>query len=94
MVSYCNASKRFSPDGTPAVDSVSFEVTEGQALVILGFSGSGNSTLLKMTNHLLEMTSGNILLDGEDISKCDCSSLGRKIGYAFQGAGLFSHYSV
>lgn len=94
MISYCNVSKRFSTDGTPAVDSVSFEVAEGEALVILGSSGSGKSTLLKMTNRLLEMTSGNILLDGEDISKCDCISLCRKIGCVFQGLGLFPHYSV
>ncbi len=94
MISYRNVSKRFSADVPPAVDSVSFEVAEGETLVILGSSGSGKSTLLKMTNRLLEMSSGNILLDGEDISNCDAISLRRKIGYVFQGVGLFPHYSV
>ncbi len=94
MISYRNVSKRFGPDAAPAVDSVSFDVAEGETLVLLGSSGSGKSTLLKLTNRLLEPTAGNIALDGEDIAWGDPVSLRRKIGYVFQGIGLFPHYSV
>ncbi len=94
MISYRDISKRFSADAPPAVDSVSFDVAEGETLVLLGSSGSGKSTLLKMTNRLLEPTSGRIALDGEDITGGDPVDLRRKIGYVFQGIGLFPHYSV
>ena len=94
MISYCNVSKRFSSEGSPAVDSVTFDVAEGETLVLLGSSGSGKSTLLKMTNRLLEPTSGRISLDGEDVMRGDPVKLRRKMGYVFQGIGLFPHYSV
>jgi osmoprotectant transport system ATP-binding protein len=94
MISYRNVSKRFGPNAAPAVDSVSFDVAEGETLVLLGSSGSGKSTLLKLTNRLLEPTEGNIALDGEDTAWGDPVNLRRKIGYVFQGIGLFPHYSV
>ena len=94
MISYCNVSKRFNSEGSPAVDSVTFDVADGETLVLLGSSGSGKSTLLKMTNRLIEPTSGRISLDGEDVMRGDPVKLRRKMGYVFQGIGLFPHYSV
>lgn len=77
-----------------AVRDITFEVHEGETVVLLGTSGSGKTTLLKLTNRLIEPTSGGIEVDGEDISKQDPILLRRKIGYVFQGIGLFPHLTV
>jgi len=77
-----------------AVDRVSLRVEPGQLLVLLGGSGSGKTTTLKMINRLIEPTSGRILLDGEDVGGLPAHELRRRIGYAFQKIGLFPHMTV
>lgn len=93
MISFRNVSKSF-PGGTYAVKDVSFEVQRGETLVLLGSSGSGKTTLLRLVNRLIEPTSGQITLDGKDVSAQDPVQLRRKIGYVFQGIGLFPHLTV
>ena len=63
-------------------------------MVLLGESGCGKTTTLKMINRLIEPTSGKILVDGEDTSTVEGVKLRRSIGYVFQGIGLFRHFSV
>lgn len=77
-----------------AVDQVDLEVAPGEFLVLLGGSGSGKTTTLKMINRLIEPTSGTILVDGVDVAGVDPVLLRRGIGYVFQGIGLFPHMTV
>ncbi|NQU76684.1 MAG: betaine/proline/choline family ABC transporter ATP-binding protein [Planctomycetes bacterium] len=82
------------PGGTEAVRNLTLEVAEGETLVLLGTSGSGKTTTMKMVNRLIEPTSGRILIDGQDIMDQDPIELRRRIGYAIQHIGLFPHMSV
>jgi len=79
---------------TVAVDRVSLRVEEGELLVLLGGSGSGKTTTLKMVNRLIEPTSGRILVAGEDTAAARPHELRRRIGYVFQRVGLFPHLTV
>lgn len=79
---------------TIAVDDVSFRVEEGQTLVLLGTSGSGKTTTLRMLNRLVEPTSGAISIAGENILSQAPEVLRRRMGYVLQGYGLFPHYTV
>ncbi len=77
-----------------AVENVSFEVKEGEKLILLGTSGSGKSTCLKMINRLIEPTSGEIQLNGTNILTQKPEQLRRSMGYIIQNIGLFPHYTV
>ncbi len=76
------------------VDDVSFEVNAGETLVLLGSSGSGKTTTLKMINRLIEPTSGVIEINGQRTDELNVVELRRSIGYVFQGIGLFPHLTV
>jgi osmoprotectant transport system ATP-binding protein len=88
------ATKRFAGAPTPAVDDVGFEVADGETLVLLGSSGCGKTTTLKLINRLIEPTSGTIEVDGRDVKERDPIELRRSIGYVFQGIGLLPHLTV
>jgi len=84
-------------DGTKALNNVSFTVEDGEFLVIIGLSGSGKSTLLRCINRLVEPTSGQIILDGEDITAAQPAQLRRlrrDIGMIFQQFNLVKRISV
>jgi osmoprotectant transport system ATP-binding protein len=93
MIRFENVTKRY-PDGTTAVDDLSFEVAEGELVTLVGPSGCGKTTTMKMVNRLIEPTGGRILLDGEDIATLDPVVLRRRIGYVIQQVGLFPHKTV
>jgi len=93
MIQLDRVTKRF-PDGTLAVDDLSFEVPTGEVLALLGTSGSGKTTTLRMINRLTEPTSGTISIDGSPIHLADVHRLRRGIGYVIQQAGLFPHRRV
>jgi osmoprotectant transport system ATP-binding protein len=80
--------------GRAVVDRLSLEVARGELLVLLGGSGSGKTTTLKMINRLVEPSAGRVLIDGEDVMSVPPAALRRRIGYAFQQVGLFPHMSV
>ncbi|MFE3250452.1 ABC transporter ATP-binding protein [Streptomyces sp. NPDC059209] len=82
------------PDGTAAVDNLSFEVGEGELVTLVGPSGCGKTTTMIMVNRLIEPTSGRILVAGDDISTVDPVRLRRRIGYVIQQVGLFPHRTV
>lgn len=92
MIKVEKLSKSFGK--TKAVSNVSFEVAGKETLVLLGTSGCGKTTLLKMLNRLIEPGSGKISINGEDILKTKPESLRRGIGYVMQNNGLFPHYTV
>lgn len=77
-----------------AVDEVSIAIPHGQFVALVGASGSGKSTLLKTANRLTIPDSGRVLIDGEDAAHLPVSALRRRIGYVFQGIGLFPHMDV
>jgi len=85
-------SKSFGP--VQAVDGVSFQVERGELLALVGASGSGKSTTLKMLNRLIEPSAGSVRIAGRDVRTLAGHVLRRGIGYAFQGVGLFPHLSV
>ncbi|EAY31910.1 ATP-binding cassette domain-containing protein [Microscilla marina] len=79
---------------TRVVQAVSFSVAPQETLVLLGTSGSGKTTTLKMLNVLVEPSSGVIRINGEDVLQQVPEQLRRSIGYAIQNVGLFLHYTV
>ncbi|OKJ60793.1 glycine/betaine ABC transporter [Streptomyces sp. CB02009] len=93
MIRFEHVTKRY-PDGTTAVDDLSFEVAEGELVTLVGPSGCGKTTTMMMVNRLVEPTSGRVLVDGEDIAGVDPVALRRKIGYVIQQVGLFPHRTV
>jgi len=82
------------PGGVEAVADLCMEVREGETLVLLGTSGSGKTTTMKMVNRLIEPTAGRILIDDQDVMAQDVIELRRRIGYAIQHIGLFPHMTV
>ncbi|XCP84813.1 ABC transporter ATP-binding protein [Roseburia hominis] len=93
-IEFQTVSKAFKGADNPAVNDVSFSVREGEFITILGSSGCGKTTLLKMTNRLYEPDKGNILLFGQNIADVDPVKLRRKIGYVIQQVGLFPHMTI
>jgi len=84
-------------DGTLALDNVSFEVPDGEFLVVLGLSGAGKSTLLRCINRLIEPTGGRIIWDGQDITAAlgeELRKIRRHIGFIFQEFNLVERSSV
>lgn len=82
------------PNDVNAVCDLSMEIPKGETLVLLGTSGSGKTTTMKMVNRLIEPTSGKIFINGKDVGQQDPIQLRRKIGYAIQHVGLFPHMTV
>jgi len=92
MISIQHLSKQFG--GFKAVDDLSVSVATGETLVLLGTSGCGKTTTLRMLNRLVEPDGGMIHIDGTDIQKQPAPELRRRIGYVIQDGGLFPHYTV
>src|ERR1051325_3038170 len=80
--------------GTPAVDRLSLTVPAGEICVLVGPSGGGKTTALKLVNRLIELTSGDIRIDGRSIRSLDPTELRRSIGYVIQQGGLFPHLTI
>ena len=93
MIIFERVGKVYAGD-VEAVHELSMEVAEGETLILLGTSGCGKTTTLKMVNRLIEPTSGRILIDGTDVMKQNPIELRRGIGYAIQSIGLFPHMTV
>ena len=72
----------------------SLKIKKGEFLTIIGSSGCGKTTVLKMINGLIKPNKGNVFVDGKDISKINLIDMRRKIGYVIQGVGLFPHMKI
>ena len=94
MIRLVHVSKSFDGGRTFAVRNLSFRVNEGETLVLLGSSGCGKTTTLKMVNRLIEPTDGVIEVDGNNVMEQEPVDLRRRIGYVFQGIGLFPHMTI
>jgi osmoprotectant transport system ATP-binding protein len=84
----------FSRNHRPLVSHLNFSISQGEALVLLGRSGSGKTTTMKLINRLLTPTQGEVLFDGVSTTQWDEIKLRRKIGYVIQETGLFPHFTV
>ncbi len=80
--------------GALVLDDLSFTIQPGETLVLLGLSGAGKTTALKMVNGLLFPTSGEVRVDGRATTAWDLISLRRGIGYVIQEVGLFPHFTI
>ena len=76
------------------LEDFNLDIKEGEFITVIGSSGSGKTTMLKMINGLLQPTSGTIYVEGKDISKENQTLLRRNIGYVIQGIGLFPHMTI
>ncbi len=82
------------PDGRQLLSAINLSVRKGETLMLLGRSGSGKTTSLKLINRLLTATSGEVRVEGKPVTQWEATKLRRSIGYAIQDVGLFPHYTV
>src|SRR6266567_368241 len=82
------------PNGREILHALDLDARSGEILVLLGRSGSGKTTALKLVNRLLETSAGNLLIEARVARQWDVIKLRRHIGYAIQEVGLFPHYTV
>ncbi len=92
MIQFQQVSKYFH--GKPAVENLNLNIAAGEFTVLIGTSGSGKSTTLKMINRLIEHDQGKILFAGDEIHSFKPQELRRRLGYAIQSIGLFPHWTV
>jgi osmoprotectant transport system ATP-binding protein len=91
-VEFCDVSLRVNRRNL--LNQLSITIHQGECLVLLGRSGSGKTTTLKLINHLLKPTSGEVLVDGKSTTRWNEIELRRSIGYVIQETGLFPHFNV
>jgi osmoprotectant transport system ATP-binding protein len=94
MIAFKGVAKSFDGGCTFAVDHVDLDIAEGEFRVIVGASGSGKTTLLKTVNRLTDPDGGGVFLNGRPVTEGPAYLLRRRIGYVFQGVGLFPHLTV
>ena len=92
MIEVKNLSKKYGEKF--AVENLSFKVETGQTIALIGTSGSGKTTTLKMINRLVEPTEGAILVDGDSVLDQPIEQIRRRMGYVIQHIGLFPHYTI
>ena len=93
MIEFINVSKSY--DGkTNVIEGLNLRINSGELIVLIGESGSGKTTTMKMINRVHEPTSGSILINGEDIMSANVIELRRNIGYVIQKVGLFPHMTI
>lgn len=92
MIELKNVTRRFGE--AIAVDNINLTVETGEVCVLVGSSGCGKSTTLRMINRLLPHSAGEILVDGESVTAMNPEQLRLNMGYVIQGTGLFPHWTV
>lgn len=92
MIQFNHVTKSFR--GKTVIDDISFTIEDGEFVVLLGESGCGKTTTLKMINKLILPTSGSICINGKDIAQMDTIALRRRMGYVIQQTGLFPHMTI
>ncbi|HYI79469.1 MAG TPA: ABC transporter ATP-binding protein [Thermoleophilaceae bacterium] len=93
-LAFQDVTKRYAGQDEPAVDGLSLEVPAGEICVLVGPSGCGKTTAMRMVNRMIDITDGDILLDGSSVMRRKPAELRREIGYAIQQIGLFPHLTI
>lgn len=93
-IDFVNVNRTYDKGSTFAVRDLNLNISNGEFLVLLGSSGSGKTTTLKMINRLIEPSSGSITIDGVNVCELDVIALRRSVGYVFQEIGLFPHMTI
>ena len=88
------ATKVYPGQSEPAVDHLTLTVPAGEICVLVGPSGCGKTTAMRMVNRMIDISEGDIRLDGQSVQKRRADELRRRIGYAIQQIGLFPHLTV
>lgn len=94
LVQFHNVSLSFPNATAPIISELSFSVARGETLVLLGESGCGKTTTLKLVNRLLVPSAGEVVVDGKDTKAWDPIELRRRTGYVIQEGGLFPHFTI
>ena len=89
-----HATKRYPGRAAPAVDDLTFSIPAGDVCCLVGPSGGGKTTAMKLVNRLVELTSGDVRIDGQSVNSLDETELRRGIGYVIQQVGLFPHMTI
>jgi len=84
----------FQIDGVKILDDLSLQINKGEILILLGESGCGKTTTLKLINRLIEPSSGEVSVEGKSTTDWNLINLRRRIGYVLQEAGLFPHFTI
>jgi len=82
------------PNGSSLLSGLNLAVRQGETMMLVGRSGSGKTTTLRLINGLVKVTSGSVKVEGSEVASWDLIKLRRRIGYVIQEAGLFPHYTV
>jgi osmoprotectant transport system ATP-binding protein len=93
-IEFRRVTKQYPGAPTPAVEELSLTIPAGEICVLVGPSGCGKTTAMRLVNRLIDMTSGDILLDGSSVKERKPEQLRRHIGYAIQQIGLFPHKTI
>jgi osmoprotectant transport system ATP-binding protein len=93
-IEFDHATKRYPGRAAPAVDDLSLSIPAGEICCLVGPSGGGKTTAMKLVNRLVELTSGDVRVDGRSVRALDQTELRRGIGYVIQQVGLFPHMTV
>jgi osmoprotectant transport system ATP-binding protein len=94
LVQFHNVSLSFPNTTAPIISDLSFSVARGETLILLGESGCGKTTTLKLVNRLLLPTAGEVVVEGKSTTAWDPIALRRRIGYVIQEGGLFPHFTI
>ncbi len=94
LVEFRNVTYSVPRQATPIISDLNFTVERGETLILLGESGCGKTTTLKLINRLLLPTSGEVIVEGKATTQWDPIKLRRHTGYVIQDAGLFPHFTV
>jgi osmoprotectant transport system ATP-binding protein len=89
-----HATKRYPGRATPVVDDLTLSIPAGEVCCLVGPSGGGKTTAMKLVNRLVDLTSGDVRIDGQSVNALDETELRRGIGYVIQQVGLFPHMTV
>src|SRR5690349_4184218 len=91
---FAEATKRYPGRAEAAVDRLSLTIPAGEICMLVGPSGGGKTTAMKLVNRLVPLTSGEITIDGRSVDSLDVNELRRGIGYVIQQVGLFPHMTI
>ena len=93
-IEFDHATKRYPGRAAPAVDDLSLSIPAGEICCLVGPSGGGKTTAMKLVNRLVDLTSGDVRIDGRSVMTLDETELRRGIGYVIQQVGLFPHMTI